>query len=173
MIPRRTAIAVASVRSFAPTFSRMCLRCTLTVSSAIQLLSDIAVPVPAATRPLGHASGHRAIGNDSDLFQRHVGGKSGKWTSRFDRGSKSSRIVRFVRRCRNALSRGIRAIQSVWRAPLNSMPHRRFPGGFKVANREKQRDGCQRKPRKDAEAVHEGQQAHLMLQLLKEAALRG
>ena len=49
----------------------------------------------------------------------------------------------------------------------------RLPGGFEVAYREQQRDGGQREPLQDAEAVHECQQTHLMLELLEEAALRG
>ena len=51
MIPRRTPIATASVRSFAPTFSLMRLRCTLTVSSAMHNWSPISrFRFPAATR---------------------------------------------------------------------------------------------------------------------------
>jgi hypothetical protein len=54
-------------------------------------------------QPLRHAveaalncGGHRAIGNDSNRFQRYVGGLLTKWKSRFDRGSMSSRIIRLV-----------------------------------------------------------------------------
>ena len=48
MMPRRTAIATAAVRSLAPSFSMMCLTWTLTVSSEIeQLLRDVVVAVAA------------------------------------------------------------------------------------------------------------------------------
>ena len=47
----------------------------------------------------------------------------------------------------------------------------RFARWFEVANREKERDGCRCDPREDAEAVHERQQAHLMLKLLEDTAL--
>jgi hypothetical protein len=49
---------------------------------------------------------------------------------------------------------------------------RRFTRRLEVANREKQWEGRQREPRNDAEAVHESQQAYLMLELPKDAALR-
>src|SRR5580704_4385608 len=41
MIPRRTAIAMASVRSFAPSFSMMCFMWTLTVASEMHRSSPI------------------------------------------------------------------------------------------------------------------------------------
>ena len=53
------------------------------------------------------------------------------------------------------------------------MARRRFPNGFELANREEQWDGCQGEPRKDAKAVHESQQAHLMFELPEDAALCG
>ena len=48
MMPRRTAMVTASVRSLAPSFSMMCLTCTLTVSSEMNSRSrDFAIPVAA------------------------------------------------------------------------------------------------------------------------------
>ena len=47
MIPRRTAMATASVRSLAPSFSIMCLTWTLTVSSVMNSR-------PEKDRILGH-----------------------------------------------------------------------------------------------------------------------
>jgi hypothetical protein len=58
------------------------------------------------------------------------------------------------------------------RAPNHSMPNWRLSRRFEIANRKKQRDGCQGDPCKDAEGVHKRQQADLMLELLKDAALR-
>jgi 3-deoxy-7-phosphoheptulonate synthase len=50
MMPRRTAMATACVRSLAPSFSITCLRCTLTVSSEMKRRSPISrLRLPAAT----------------------------------------------------------------------------------------------------------------------------
>ena len=50
MMPRRTAIVTASVRSLAPSFSMMCLTCTLTVSSEMDSRSAMSrLRLPPAT----------------------------------------------------------------------------------------------------------------------------
>ena len=67
------------------------------------LARDVQLDAVAVRQPLlqtveaaFYCSGHRAIGNEADRFQRFAGERLIKWTSRFDRGSKPSRILRLV-----------------------------------------------------------------------------
>ena len=55
---------------------------------------------------------------------------------------------------------------------FESVRRQRFSCRFEIAKRERQRDGSERDPGKDAEAVHKSQQANLMLELVKNAVLR-
>jgi hypothetical protein len=53
------------------------------------------------------------------------------------------------------------------------MSHWRFSRRFEVADKEQQRNSRERQPRDDAEAIHEREEAHLMLKLLIQVAVRG